>query len=164
MERESQPQRPEAPIGADFMQDQAADRPVPPPHELGMPKLLVIEDNTAVRTVAARVLRSAGHEVTEADTGKSGVAAVVRERPDLIITDIFMPEQEGVETIRQIRELDPSIPIIVISSLAEWGDQKPLENARMVGADLALEKPFPIQDLVSAVTRLLEEGRAETRG
>lgn len=125
-----------------------------------MAKLLVIEDNTAVRTVASRVLRGAGHEVLEADSGISGIEIVKRDPPDLIITDIFMPEQGGIETIRQVREILPAVPIIVISSVAEWGEHTPLENAKMVGADIALEKPFPIQDLMSAVRLLLDDGRA----
>lgn len=124
-----------------------------------MAKVLIIEDNDAVRSVACRVLRSAGHELFEARDGIEGVEVARRERPELIVTDLFMPRQEGVETIRQIRELDASIPIIAISSLPSWGDEKPLENARQVGADLALEKPFSIQALLEAVERMA--GKAE---
>jgi CheY-like chemotaxis protein len=122
-----------------------------------MPKLLLIEDNDAVRVVASRILRRAGHEVVEADTGKTGVEAFKREDPDLVITDIFMPEQEGIETIRHIREIASTVPIIAISSLAQWEGQTPLEKAKTVGANLALEKPFPIQDLTSAVASLLDD-------
>jgi CheY-like chemotaxis protein len=120
-----------------------------------MAKILVIEDNAAVRRVACRALQRAGHDTLEAEHGKAGVEAVRAQSPDLIVTDLFMPEQEGTETIRQIRGLDPRIPIIVISSVASWGEDRPLENARVVGADLALEKPFAIEDLVGAVNELL---------
>jgi CheY-like chemotaxis protein len=126
-------------------------------------KLLVIEDNDAVRAVACRVLRSIGHQVLEADSGQIGVELVRRELPDLMITDIFMPEQEGIETIRQVREIAPRLPILAISSLSQWGESRPLENARMVGADLALEKPFSLEALIAAVQQLLDRD-APARG
>ena len=120
-----------------------------------MATILVIEDNAAVRRVACKALQRAGHDTVEAEHGKAGVAAVRSMNPDLIVTDVFMPEQGGEETIRQIRGFAPRIPIIVISSVSTWGEDKPLDNARVVGADLALEKPFAIEDLVTAVNDLL---------
>lgn len=81
--------------------------------------------------------------------------AAVREKPDMVITDIFMPEQEGIETIKRIRELEPHLPIIVISGLSRWGDYVPLDEALAVGANVALEKLLSLNALLSAVKELL---------
>jgi CheY-like chemotaxis protein len=122
--------------------------------------VLVIEDDPSVRRVVCRVLEGAGHATLEAGNGREGVTLVIRVRPDLVITDLLMPEQEGMETIHQIKDFDATIPIIAISTLVGDGEYSPLSDARMLGADLSLEKPFAIEALLAAVNELL--GRPRT--
>ena len=117
-------------------------------------KVLVIEDDDAVRKVVCRILRSVGHEPIEAGDGLAGMAALHREQPDLVITDILMPRQEGIETISQIRDVS-GVPIIAISGTQASDTFAPLVDAQMMGADITLKKPFSVEALLAAVDELL---------
>jgi CheY-like chemotaxis protein len=119
-----------------------------------MAKVLVIEDDETFRELICLMLQTAGHETLEAQDGTRGVARLVGERPDLVITDLVMPEQEGIETIQQIREIDETLPIIAISGM--WGGEfEPLDDAKMLGASVALQKPIARQTLLEEVSKLL---------
>ena len=76
--------------------------------------------------------------------------------PDLVITDIIMPEMEGFQVIREIRKVSPGLKIIAISGTATVGDQDILDLARKLGADCAFAKPFDRQEFMASVARLLE--------
>jgi len=78
-------------------------------------RILVIEDEAAMRRTIRRMLESAGHEVIEAEDGSRGLAQFHKRPVDAVITDIIMPNKEGIETIREIRGLDPDITIVAIS-------------------------------------------------
>ena len=120
-----------------------------------MARLLVIEDEPNFRQLLCEMLRSGGHETIEAEDGVGGVQLVRRERPDLVITDIIMPGQEGIETIQQIREIDEALPIIAISGMWGVGDFAPLEDAKLMGAAVALEKPIERSTILGEVQKLL---------
>ena len=118
-----------------------------------MAKVLVIEDDETFRELICLMLQTAGHETLEAQDGTLGVARMA-ERPDLVITDLVMPEQEGIETIQQIREIDETLPIIAISGM--WGGEfEPLDDAKMLGASVALQKPIARTTLLEEVSKLL---------
>jgi DNA-binding response OmpR family regulator len=121
-------------------------------------RLLVIEDNTDVRKVITRMLKAAGHETREAENGIEGVAMVMLHPVDLVITDLLMPEQEGIETIQRIKEINRSMPIIAISGSGSE-EFSPLHDAKLMGADLTIEKPFAIESLLASVTELLARGK-----
>lgn len=72
-----------------------------------MHKILVIDDNIAVRTTIVQMLEAEGYEVVSAEDGRRGLAVFRSAKPDLVVTDIIMPEKEGIETIRDIRDLSP---------------------------------------------------------
>ena len=91
--------------------------------------------------------------------GLDGIDALIRSRFDVVITDIVMPEQEGIETIQRIRELDGEIPIIAISGAFDGDDFNALDDARLIGADLAVEKPFDVRTLLDAVAQALGKRR-----
>ena len=99
------------------------------------------------------MLARAGHDVVEAADGMEGLAAVRARRPDLVVTDILMPNKEGIETIRELRREAPELPILVISG--DPGSALYLEIATMLGARAALNKPFRHADLLLAVEGLL---------
>jgi CheY-like chemotaxis protein len=116
-------------------------------------RILLIDDDDLVRSVARRILRSAGHEVLECGDGKAGVACYRQEtRVDLVITDILMPEQEGLETIRELRRIDPQVKIIATSGSGQ-GDY--LDLAVRFGARRILIKPYSRDDLLAAVNEVL---------
>ncbi len=120
-----------------------------------MAKILVIDDDVIVRETIAQILEERGHQVLSAEDGKRGVAAFRTGRPDLVITDIIMPEQEGIQTITQIRGLAPDAKIIAISGGGRIGNTDFLKIARHLGANDVIAKPFDPDDLVSRVDRCL---------
>lgn len=121
-----------------------------------MKKILVIEDNPIVRSTVGRILQSGGYEVISANDGLQGVAAFRKEHPDLVVTDIIMPEQEGIETIRQILAERPNAKIIAISGGGRIGNTDFLQIARKVGAAEVLPKPFDPDDLLQLVSSCLK--------
>lgn len=121
-----------------------------------MTKILIIDDNDAVRSTMARILTLAGYETVIAADGNEGLARMRAERPDLIITDIIMPEKEGIETIRQILAEQPTARIMAVSGGGRHGNMDFLSAARKLGAMEVLEKPFEPDELVSRVARCLK--------
>ena len=119
-----------------------------------MPKVLVIEDDSEVRDVISSILRMRGYSVIMADNGITGVAMNRAELPDLIITDMVMPEQGGAETIIRIRQETPDAKIIAISGGRMFGSQ-PLMVAKQLGITETLQKPFMMSELINCVIRTL---------
>ena len=118
-------------------------------------KVLVIEDEDQLRRVVAKMLSADGHEVIDALDGFRGMELFRKEKPDLVITDIVMPNQEGMETIRELRRENPKIKIIAMSgSFASSGGLDFLKMAQLLGADEIIAKPFRVQDLRALVSRL----------
>jgi CheY-like chemotaxis protein len=122
-----------------------------------MPLILVIDDDSRIRELIRRVLVKEGYEVVEAPDGKVGVALFEQKRPDLVITDILMPEMEGAETIIHIRSHRPHAKIIAISGGSQLLDASVcLRVGEMVGASAMLVKPINKSDLLRAVHELLK--------
>jgi CheY-like chemotaxis protein len=122
-------------------------------------QVLVIDDDVAVRQTIALLLEDVGIEVVQAADGKEGLRAFQRSRPDLIVTDIIMPEKEGIQTIIDIRKSDRYLPIIAISGGGRVGNTDFLEIASRLGATTTLPKPFDPEVLVGLVHRLVEEAK-----
>jgi CheY-like chemotaxis protein len=124
-------------------------------------QVLVIDDDVAVRQTIALLLEDVGIEVVQAADGKEGLRAFQRSLPDLIVTDIIMPEKEGIQTIIDIRKTDRNLPIIAISGGGRVGNTDFLEIAARLGATTTLPKPFDPEVLVGLVHRLVAEAKAK---
>lgn len=120
-----------------------------------MSSILVIDDDSSVRDVVSEMLRLEGHEVTIAENGREAIPLLGRNVFDLVITDLIMPEKEGIETISEIRRTDTRIPIVAISGGGRLGPGDYLETARYIGADATLAKPFARQELLTTINALL---------
>ena len=116
-------------------------------------KILIIDDDEQLRRYIAALLRRHRFDVAEAADGNKGILYLTEHPVDLIITDLIMPEKEGVATIREARELRPAIKIIVISGSRRSAGLF-LPTATKLGADIALTKPFRPEELLSAVRSL----------
>jgi len=116
-----------------------------------MPKILIIDDDAFVRETLIRILEDEGYQVITAPDGRRGLDAFRRERPDLVITDIIMPEQEGIETIMEIRGERPDAKIIAISGGGRIGNTDFLQIARKLGAADIIAKPFDPDDFITRV-------------
>jgi two-component system, chemotaxis family, chemotaxis protein CheY len=121
-----------------------------------MAKILIIDDDKMVRDSLRMVLTAAGHQIVVANDGKQGVKAFTEIKPDLVITDILMPEKEGVETIGDIRKLNPKMPIIAMSGGGRVGNMSFLAIAKQFGASRTFTKPFDLDEVLDAVTELLK--------
>ena len=102
-----------------------------------------------------RVLEKGGFEVLEAADGKKCQAAVAARLPDVVVLDILMPEQDGLETLRPLRGLYPGLKILAISGGALGQQFDWLHFAKQLGADAVLEKPFSNETLLATVRSLL---------
>jgi len=120
-----------------------------------MAKILVIDDDANIRLSVKLALEDADHYVEEAADGVEGMARIGAFKPQLVITDIFMPDKEGLETIDDIRQLYPQVKIIAISGGGRMEPGDYLAIAERIGADRSLLKPFDIGELVNAVEELL---------
>lgn len=114
-------------------------------------KILVIDDNSAVRDVAAIALARAGHEAQVASNGREGLEIAMRHPLDVVVTDVFMPECDGIEVIRALRERQPDLPLVAISGGSLSLGQDFLKIAGHLGAVATLSKPFEPKELVAVV-------------
>jgi CheY-like chemotaxis protein len=117
--------------------------------------VLVIDDNVAVLSTLIYLLEEEGYHVVSAKNGHAGVHVYRSEQPDLVIADLIMPEQGGIQTIQEIKRLCPEAKIIAISGGARIGVTDPLEAAREVGATKTLAKPLDPDDFIETVNALL---------
>lgn len=120
-----------------------------------MARILVIDDEADFRETLRATLEQAGHEVLEAGNGVEGIRMHRAESPELIITDIIMPEMEGIETILELRRHDPAAKIIAISGGGRLRMTDFLSAARKLGAVTTLAKPFRRDQLLEAVQQSL---------
>ncbi len=122
-----------------------------------MRRILVIDDEDQIRAMLRQALESSGHEVLEANNGEEGVRIYQKQPADLVITDILMPEKEGLESIRELRGLDPAVRVIAISGGGRFHTMDVLGLARMLGARRTFWKPFDLAKVVAAVQEELED-------
>ncbi len=120
-----------------------------------MANILIVDDDPQIRKVFRRILEAENYEVAEAADGKEGASRFRDWPPDLVLMDIFMPEQEGLETIRELRWDFPDVKIIAISGGGKSGRMEPLEAAQKFGAALALKKPISREELLHSVKEVL---------
>ncbi|MBF0612897.1 MAG: response regulator [Magnetococcales bacterium] len=121
-----------------------------------MAKILLIEDDSQVRETLQLMLEKKQHQVTPAANGVEGLEMLNTFLPDVVITDILMPEKEGLEVIRELRITHPVLPVIAISGGGmSMGPELCLRIAKQLGAQLVLMKPFTLQELNSAIEKVL---------
>ncbi len=123
-----------------------------------MARILIIDDDPSVLDVLGKILLLDGHRVEKVSDGRSALRAVAARPPDLVITDIYMPEMDGIEILVSLAEVGPHIPVIAISGGA-WGDTEfVLEDASQLGAAATLAKPFEVDEVRDVVREVLGRG------
>jgi CheY-like chemotaxis protein len=121
-----------------------------------MTKILVIDDVDEARTTVGEMLERGGYEVIEACNGREGLKMIEEHDPDVVVTDIIMPEMEGIETIRTLTKIKPNLPIVVVTGSI---DTPYLESALKLGAVQGLYKPFKQAELLFAVSKALHNSK-----
>ena len=120
-----------------------------------MAEILVVDDDEGVRLMLRTLLEKSGHSVIEASNGNEAVQTLQNHSPALVILDIIMPDKEGLETIMELRQSRPDLPIIAISGDGRIGPQAYLDDALKLGAAKVFTKPFVLDDIRQAVAELL---------
>lgn len=122
-----------------------------------MARILIIDDEDQTRRALRQKLERAGYEVVEARNGCEGVERYRAHAIDLVITDIIMPDQEGLETIQELKRACPAVKIVAMSGGGRTGTLNFLSIAEKLGAQHTLHKPFKLQDMLDVVNGLLEQ-------
>ncbi|MEW6298076.1 MAG: response regulator [Thermodesulfobacteriota bacterium] len=122
-----------------------------------MTRILVIDDEPQVRAMLRQMLEREGYEVVEAEEGEEGLRRYQEQPVDLVITDILMPQKEGIETIRTLRRTNPGVKIIAISGGGRMSKLDLLPIAQTFGAVRTLAKPFERKELLEAVRAVLAQ-------
>jgi len=125
-----------------------------------MNTILLIDDDPTIQEVFSQFLTGQGYEVLQAENGKLGMKMLEEQKPDLIITDILMPEMDGLEILLLIRKMHEDIPVIAISGGMRSLPVNFLHQAKLFGASHVFEKPVPLNVLQNAVTELIGEVNA----
>ncbi len=120
-----------------------------------MARILLIDDEDQIRRMLRRALEMEGHEVLEARNGTQALRLHEATPVELVITDILMPEMDGIEILLALRRDAPRLKVIAVSGGGRLGQMTPLEAARPLGAFASLRKPFELEELMELVKRAL---------
>jgi CheY-like chemotaxis protein len=120
-------------------------------------RILLIEDDVQVRQMLGNVLARSGHTVTPAANGAIGLQLWREQGADLVLTDIQMPETDGIEVILQLRTYAPQLPVIAMSGGDRSGALDLLGDARLLGAVAMLKKPFSSEALLQAIAKAVAD-------
>lgn len=116
-----------------------------------MAHILIIDDDDLFRSMLRDTLQVLGHSVTEAANGREGLERLQERPPDLVMTDIIMPDMEGIETIIGLRRSHPRLPVIAMSGGGRGSANDYLQVAQQLGATRVLAKPFSTEELQAAI-------------
>jgi CheY-like chemotaxis protein len=121
-----------------------------------MTHILVIDDEKPIRLMLRKLLESQGYTVTDASDGTEGLKRYQEHPADLIITDIIMPDKEGIETIIALKKQNPDIKIIAMSGGGKNKPDRYLQTAKLLGAKETFEKPIRKEKLLQAIQNLIQ--------
>jgi CheY-like chemotaxis protein len=121
----------------------------------GGASILLVDDNDDARVTVARILEMSGHTVVQAANAKEASALLKEQSPDLVITDIFMPEGDGFEMLNELRGREPKVPVIAMSGGGIQDGLDVLAIAGRLGATKVLYKPFARRQLLDAIAEAL---------
>lgn len=118
--------------------------------------ILLVEDEELLRAGVQEVLEIQGYQVITAPDGQQALACLATEDIDLIITDLVMPKMDGIDFVKQLREIRPELPVIVVSgSTRNIMQRYGIDSIQVPGANASLPKPFKSVDLIEQVRQLL---------
>ncbi|MGD2047547.1 MAG: response regulator [Gemmatimonadota bacterium] len=120
-----------------------------------MALMLVVDDEVRIREVLELILSELGHDVLTCVDGKAAVAAVDQAPVDLVITDVIMPNMDGIEVLLSLKESHPGLPVVVMSGGGPYDTRILLKTAGLLGAVVTLEKPFGPQEVTQAIEQAL---------
>lgn len=120
-----------------------------------MARILVIDDQKSILSIVRAFLTPHGHDVVTVETGAKGIAEIDADGFELVITDLLMPDTDGIEILREVRRRRSDLPVIVMSGGGMTEAQSILDMTTSLGADRILHKPFDKAALLAAVQELV---------
>ncbi len=114
--------------------------------------LLIVEDDSEMRDLLRKVLEKEGYQISVAGDGREATASLSRRSFDLVVTDMLMPDDGGLELLRAIRESHPLLPVIIITAFGDWGSYS---RALELGAAAFISKPLKMAELIAAIQTAL---------
>lgn len=122
-----------------------------------MYRILLVDDEEGVRSLMAGYLRRKGHEVLEASSGRAALRALETEIVDVVVSDINMPDVDGLEVIRAVRKRQPGLPVLAVTGGGMMPGGVLLETAQAMGAMRTLAKPFGLGELLESVEAVVAD-------
>jgi CheY-like chemotaxis protein len=126
-----------------------------------MAKVLVIDDEPGIRSLLDTLLSRKGYDVVLAENGQKGLECFRRDRPDVLVLDLKMPGMDGLTVLRQVRSLDPRMPVIILTGA---GTPETEQRVRALGVTEYVEKEFSLHLLGDALQRLLKTPHPTAQG
>ncbi len=120
-----------------------------------MSRILVVDDDPISRQILRAMLEKEGHVISEAEDGVRAINNYDKGEIDLVITDIFMPEKEGVQTVRELMKENPDVKIIAVSGGSSSANYDSLDWVKMFGVKYTFTKPFNSKEIIAAIDELL---------
>ena len=120
-----------------------------------MPRILVIDDEQLLRSTVVTILTRAGFSVEDASDGEAGIAMFHKNPPDIVLTDIFMPNRDGIEIIKELKRSSPRTKIIAMTGGGHLRMMEIAAAAQVLGAGHVLDKPFDSESLLAAINAVL---------
>jgi len=130
-------------------------------HSYSMPKILIVDDDPPSRRLAAHILKTAGYEVVMASDGLETIEKIWKERPDLVLLDVMMPQRDGIETLRQLRRI-PELRETRVIMLTAVADRARVVEILQMGVKGYLVKPFSPEALREKVAIALKKEEEES--
>ena len=116
-------------------------------------RLMVVDDDESFRSAISAALTRAGHEVLCASDGVQALKLLQTESVDVLIIDILMPEKDGLETLRELRRMGRTLPVIAMSGGGHFDPKLYLNSARVLGAQVTLLKPFTLEQILEELRK-----------
>ncbi len=120
-----------------------------------MKRILIVEDAKAISEILKEILESRRYDIITAENGREGVEMYKKIKPDLVITDISMPQKSGIELIKEIKEYNRGAKILVVSVIS---DKEVIDKAFAAGADDYIIKPFEFEDFLRRIEKISSKG------
>ena len=124
-------------------------------------RVLIVDDDSETLALLREIVVKEGYQVQTAEHAQAALAKLEQEKPDVVITDIHMPEKDGIEMILEFRRFAPRVPILAMSGSERSGRQDVLRDAALLGVAGTIAKPFAVQDMIVAVERALQDARRQ---
>ncbi len=122
-----------------------------------MALVMIVDDDQQILKLLSEIIKKEGHQVVPAEDGEFAIQLFQQQPTDMVITDLLMPNKEGLELIQELRSIRPELKIIAYSGGGQMQPDNYLDFAKGMGADRVFSKPIPIKELTTAVSELLAE-------